>query len=100
MFLRRVRPEARTLGYLSLLRRPFHSKRAKFVTLDAEGYPSEREIDIHVGDKHEAYVLVPPDVGNAIKVACLQKGSTPMDSKSLLWYYEGRYFTYSHLKFL
>lgn len=95
MLPRLIRPGVRTLqkpyGH-----RPFYSKSAKFVTLDAQGRPSNRTINIWVGDKHEAYVLVPTDVGNAIKVACAQNGtSCRTDSESLIWHHDRRCFTCS-----
>ncbi|KAF1952494.1 hypothetical protein CC80DRAFT_175582 [Byssothecium circinans] len=77
------------------LRRTFHSKRAKFTTLDAHRQPLEREIDVKVGDEHEAYVLVPKDIGNAIAAASTskQRDKSSTDTESLIWHHDRREFT-------
>lgn len=67
-----------------LLHRTFYSKRAMFVTLDAQEQRSKREIDVRVGDENEAYVSVSADVGNAVKRACMHSGA-PADTKPLIW---------------
>lgn len=74
--------------------RTFYSKRATFITIDAQGQRFEREIDIRVGDENEAYVLIPTDVGDAIKSACEHNGAAT-DREPLVWNYTTRDFTSS-----
>ncbi|PSN61092.1 hypothetical protein BS50DRAFT_164933 [Corynespora cassiicola Philippines] len=91
MLPRSIRPYIR-LNERPVSLRTFYSKSAIFVTLDAQGQLSKREIDVRVGDENEAYVLVPTDVGKAIKSACMHNGS-PIDTESLTWHHERRDFT-------
>ncbi|KAF2241823.1 hypothetical protein BU26DRAFT_524963 [Trematosphaeria pertusa] len=88
-----IRPSISTLGK-HFLRRSFYSKTAEFVTRDPQGRPCQRQVDIRVGDEHEAYVLVPTDVGDAIKAACKHNGSSfPQDKQSLEFNHDRRDFT-------
>ncbi|KAF2465108.1 uncharacterized protein BDR25DRAFT_271004 [Lindgomyces ingoldianus] len=94
MVLRSVRAHIYTIQ-IPCSYRSFHSRLAKFVTINAKGFPTEREVSIRVGDDHEAYVLVPTDVGTAIKAGCaLQQGfSHNTDSEHLLFHHDTRRFT-------
>jgi hypothetical protein len=54
-------------------RRSCHNASAHFVTTDAQGCLKESTVPIAQGDSHEAYVLVPPSVGNAFSAACVRR---------------------------
>ncbi|KAF1358855.1 hypothetical protein EJ07DRAFT_121853 [Lizonia empirigonia] len=54
----------------SISHRSFHRASAQFVTTDAQGCLKECAVPIQHGDLHEAYVLIPPHVGNAFSAAC------------------------------
>ena len=60
-----------TRGRLSrpLLRRSFYSHASEYVTLDRQGKAVKRAVDIWVGDPHETFVLVPKEIGSAMKMA-------------------------------
>lgn len=49
-----------------LLRRIFSTKPAKFITIDAQGLRVTQKINVWMGDPHEAFVLVPTDIGDAM----------------------------------
>ncbi|KAF2194729.1 hypothetical protein K469DRAFT_617355 [Zopfia rhizophila CBS 207.26] len=94
MLLRSTRPYIRT-PRKPHFHRSFYSKPARFVAIDAQGSLTEREISVRVGDNHEAYVLVPTDIGNAMKAGCAsQQGLSPStDSESLIFHHDTQCFT-------
>ena len=54
-----------------------HSRKAEFVTKDTHGSLESRIVNVWLGDPHEAFTLIPPEIGNAFKAAQLwQSGST------------------------
>lgn len=82
------------------LQRPFSSKVAEFITLNAQGSYNTRKVDVWVGDAGSAFVLVPTDVGNAIRAGCASKqGGSFEDSEqhSLTFYHGTNHFTPSEL---
>ncbi|UNI24945.1 hypothetical protein JDV02_010660 [Purpureocillium takamizusanense] len=48
-------------------RRAFHQAKARFTTIDRKGVPVSYETEIRIGDAHEAYIYIEPDVGDAIR---------------------------------
>lgn len=63
-----------------LFRRIFSTKPAKFVTLDAQGLRVTRNVNVWMGDPHEAFVLIPTEIGDAMKASCQdQKILVPTD---------------------
>jgi hypothetical protein len=64
----------------SISHRSFHNASAQFVTTDAQGFLKECTVPISHGDPHEAYVLVPPSVGNAFSAACVHPETSQPES--------------------
>jgi hypothetical protein len=52
------------------LRRTFSIKPAEFITIGAQGSLVTREVNVWLGEPHQAFVLLPTDIGNAIKAGC------------------------------
>ncbi|KAI5855545.1 hypothetical protein GGS23DRAFT_444295 [Durotheca rogersii] len=48
-------------------RRPFHCAKAQFITIDDDGLPVASQTEIRIGEPHEAYVYIEPDISNAIR---------------------------------
>ncbi|KAI1194712.1 hypothetical protein F5X97DRAFT_266756 [Nemania serpens] len=83
--------------------RSFHGAKARITTLDQRGLPISYETEIRVGEPHQAYIYVDPEVGNAIKSSIIQqirKGQTQNPDKlSLDFDHKSNDFAYKNLLF-
>ncbi|ROT36756.1 hypothetical protein SODALDRAFT_334952, partial [Sodiomyces alkalinus F11] len=79
--------------------RSFHQAKARFTTIDPRGLPVSYETDIKVGEPHEAYVYVDPEIGNAIKSSAMQQNrigvTQDLEKLPLDFNHKSRHFTYS-----
>ncbi|EFY92276.1 hypothetical protein J3458_000871 [Metarhizium acridum] len=71
-----LRPRFRSLYTLPLqynrafqFRRAFHDAKAEFITFDAKGSLKTRNLDIIIGEPHQAYIMFDKEVGFAMKSA-------------------------------
>ncbi len=51
--------------------RNFYAATGSFVSLDSHGSPVTEEVKIFHGDDHEAYVVIPPEIGYALQAGSL-----------------------------
>ncbi|TWU72859.1 hypothetical protein ED733_003317 [Metarhizium rileyi] len=51
------------------VRRAFHDAKAHFITLDARGSLATQNIDLFIGEPHEAYIISQKGIGLAMKSA-------------------------------
>ncbi|KAB5582978.1 hypothetical protein GE09DRAFT_1049901 [Coniochaeta sp. 2T2.1] len=65
--------KARRSGPNAQWRRANHRVTARFTTIDPKDTPVSYESEIEVGDPHEAYVYIEPQVGNAIQSAVMRQ---------------------------
>ncbi|KAI1127118.1 hypothetical protein F5Y10DRAFT_243460 [Nemania abortiva] len=81
--------------------RSFHGAKARVTTLDRKGLPISYEAGIRVGEPHQAYIYVDPEVGNAIKSSIVQqirKGQTEnLDRLSLDFNHKSNRFAHKTL---
>ena len=62
-----------------LPRRSFYSHSSDYVTLGRQGEAVKRAVDIWVGDPHEAFVLVPKEIGKEMKTT-IDEGTSSSSS--------------------
>ncbi|MCJ1345139.1 hypothetical protein MMC31_003344 [Peltigera leucophlebia] len=65
----------------------FSTKPAEFITLDAQGLRVTRKTNVWMGDPHEAFVLVPKEIGDAMK------GSSQDEICSLIFHHDSKHFS-------
>lgn len=51
--------------------RNFYAATGSFVSLNSRGSPVTEEVKIFHGDHHEAYVVIPPEIGHALQAGPL-----------------------------
>lgn len=79
-------------------RRNLYSKRAAFTAINAQGSPTTEQVDVWLGDPHEAYAIVPKHVGDALKAACAHGNpsiTTNPDTYPLIFDHRTRHFAHS-----
>ena len=78
--------------------RAIHSTKAEFVTNGSRGSLESRIVDVWLGDPYEAFTLVPPEIGNAFKVARLWQSGLTMtkdpDICPLTFYHDTHHFAH------
>lgn len=94
--LSRLFPPCMLVRSIPRLHRTFYSKPGHLDTLDARGQVLSQEIDIWVGDPHEAYIVIPTEVGHAIEKAILPD-KLSNDKYPMVWNHAKRLFTCSKL---
>ena len=81
---------------LSTCGRAFHNAKANLITLDDHGSSIAREIDIFIGDPHEAYVMIDKNVGDAFKSSVIQQTglskTAETDTMPLTFHHKTRHF--------
>lgn len=79
--------------------RAYHTAKAEFTSLGPEGTLVSREVTIQVGDPGEAYVLIPTEVGDALRTgSCLANSSAPPkrpDRLTLSYFHDTQHFALS-----
>ncbi|KAI0859174.1 hypothetical protein F4860DRAFT_483330 [Xylaria cubensis] len=90
----------RPVGLNSWCRR-FHPAKAQVTTLDRKGLPVSYETEIRIGEPHEAYIYVEPEVANSIKSSIMQQGGISLtqnlEKLSLDFNHKSNYFAYKNL---
>ncbi|KAL2753227.1 hypothetical protein ACRALDRAFT_2043685 [Sodiomyces alcalophilus JCM 7366] len=83
--------------------RSFHEAKARFTTIDPKGLPVSYETEIRVGEPHEAFVYVEPEIGNAIKSSIIQQTgmdlTRDLERLPLEFNHKSYHFTYKTLPF-
>ncbi|KMP07491.1 hypothetical protein CISG_00368 [Coccidioides immitis RMSCC 3703] len=77
------------------LNRTLYTRPAKFIELSPRGSLIESKVDITMGDPHEAFILLPKDVGHAFRGAISRDGSLLVrdeDVCPLIFHHETRHF--------
>ena len=62
--------------------RSFHKAKAQFISISDKGIPTSSETEIRVGDPHEAFIYLEPELGDIIKLAATQQ-SGPQNVKTV-----------------
>lgn len=85
-------------------RRSYHCKSADFTTVNAQGSPATEQVEVWLGEPHEAYVMVPKHVGRAIEAACAPYGNSAHiagpDTYPLIFDHKSRHFVHSKFSFI
>ncbi|KAI0006445.1 hypothetical protein F4779DRAFT_21058 [Xylariaceae sp. FL0662B] len=84
--------------------RSFHRAKAQFTTINHDGFPVSSETEIRVGEPHEAYVYIDPDIGDAIIKSSLvrQTGmglTQDLEKLPLDFNHKSHYFAHKALPF-
>ncbi|KAF5018678.1 hypothetical protein F66182_9324 [Fusarium sp. NRRL 66182] len=83
--------------------RPYHSAVARFTTIDPRGIPVSCDTGIMIGDPHESFVYIEPEVGNAIRSAVVRQlgsgASSHSETLSLQYNHDSKHFAYKSLPF-
>ncbi|KAM4056026.1 hypothetical protein HRG_002951 [Hirsutella rhossiliensis] len=98
---------ARTLpinvNRLFLSRRALHEAKADFITLDSNGSPTTRKLDIFIGDPHEAVIAFDKDVGFAMKSAIAKKTGmchvSDSEKMPLTFFHASRHFAHGAIPY-
>ena len=102
-----VIPRSFSRPFQAVIRRPhyaatwraYHTAKAEFTNLGPQGTLVSKEVTIQVGDPGEAYVLIPTEVGYALRTSsCLANSSAPPkrpDRLSLSYFHETQHFALS-----
>ena len=95
-----VRTSIRTIRSAPL-RRTFSLKSAEFITLSAQGSLASRNVDVWLGEPHEAYVLLPTDIGNAMRAGCAWQDGLCLvadpQTCALTFYHDTQHFAHGEL---
>lgn len=98
--LRLLLRAVRRPGHLKLSRRSFHNDTATLVNIGANGELVTTQHPITIGEPHEAYVIIPVEVGRAFQaVAAIHQrlgfGVRNSDIKRPLWFFhETKHFAH------
>lgn len=98
----RPRPELKSrLKAQASHSRSFHQAKAHFTTMNHNGFPVSCETEIRVGESHEAYIYVEPDIGNAIISSITRQTGMGLtrDRKKLSLYFDHRSHYFAHSSF-
>lgn len=80
----------------TLPRRSVHQASAVFTSINSRGRPNECDVAVYLGDPHEAYVLIPPEIGHAFAAAARHERIPTLEPIQSLTYNHGsRSFTCS-----
>ncbi|KMU82570.1 hypothetical protein CIHG_00351 [Coccidioides immitis H538.4] len=77
------------------LNRTLYTRPAKFIELSPRGSLIESKVDITMGDPHEAFILLPKDVGHAFRGAISRDGSLLVRDEDVcpsIFHHETRHF--------
>ncbi|KND88058.1 hypothetical protein TOPH_07252 [Tolypocladium ophioglossoides CBS 100239] len=81
-----------------LFRRAFHDAKADFITLDAKGSLTKRELDIFIGDPHQTYITFGKDVGFAMNSTIVKQTGMCLASDPekvpLTFFHDTRHFAH------
>ncbi|MCJ1361122.1 hypothetical protein MMC16_000219, partial [Acarospora aff. strigata] len=80
------------------LRRTLYSRQAEFITSDPQGSLVTRKVAVDLGDAHEAYAMLPTEIGHAFRDGIFSNGalSPPRDPElcPLTFYHDTRHFAH------
>lgn len=95
-----IRTSVRTI-WMPPLRRTFSLKPAEFITISAQGSMTSRNVNVWLGEPHQAFVLLPTDIGNAMKVGCAWQDGLCLVADpqiyTLTFYHDTQHFAHSEL---
>lgn len=76
-----------------IITRAFHEGTGDFTTLAPDGTHSTKVISVYVGDPGESYVMIPTEIGDALRAATSTATSTPHpDRLPLTYFYDTKHF--------
>ncbi|OIW27366.1 hypothetical protein CONLIGDRAFT_682423 [Coniochaeta ligniaria NRRL 30616] len=83
-------------------RRAYHRVKARFTTIDPKGSSVSYDTEIRVGEPHEAYVYIEPEIGNAIQSLVMRQMGIAVATQApeklpLRFNHTSRHFAYETL---